>query len=361
MTRDEQTASDLLDQPRALRGEDAFDVAAVHFWLRAQVPGLPEEPPDVGQFRGGASNLTYSLDYPDRRLILRRPPAGTKAKSAHDMGREFTVQQRLRPMFPLVPQPLALCRDPQVIGSDFYVMDRVAGVILRRDPPAGLNIDAPAARQLCDSAVDALVRLHQVDVDAAGLADLGRGPGYVGRQIGGWSRRYRAAVTDNVPDFEQVMLWLDREQPGDVGMCLIHGDYRLDNLVLDPDGLAIRAVLDWEMATVGDPLMDLGNAMAYWVQSDDDAGMQLARRQPTNLPGMLTRREFVDRYCTAMGLSSDRWAFYEVYGLFRLAVIVQQIYYRFHHGQTTNPAFGEFWQYTHYLDQRCRSLISATS
>ncbi len=351
-------AKGFADGPGELRGEDSFDVAAVDSWLRGQLTDLPESLPEVRQFPGGASNLTYALDYPGRSLILRRPPLGTKARSAHDMGREFTVQQRLRPVFPLVPHVFALCTDEGVLGSNFYVMERLPGVILRRDPPAGMTITTSAARRLTESAVDVLVRLHSVDVDAAGLAGIGRGPGYVARQIAGWSQRYRAARTDNVPDFEAVMAWLDTTKPDDVASCLIHGDYRLDNLVLDPRDLTITGVLDWEMATVGDPMMDLGNAMAYWVQADDDDGMQLARRQPTNLPGMLTRNQFVDRYCTAMGLSSDRWTFYEVYGLFRLAVIVQQIYYRYHHGQTTNAAFAGFWQYTHYLEQRCTALLA---
>jgi aminoglycoside phosphotransferase (APT) family kinase protein len=363
MTRE---AEGLADRAGELRPEDAFDVAAVHSWLAEKLPDLPAELPEVRQFPGGASNLTYSLDYPASgqspglSLILRRPPRGTKAKSAHDMSREYLVQDRLRASFGLVPRMIGLCTDAEVIGSDFYVMQRLDGIILRRDPPQGLTLDAPAARRLSQDAVDVLVRLHRVDVEAAGLTDLGRGPGYVGRQVDGWSRRFRAARTDNVPDFEAVMAWLAAEQPQDVGMCLIHGDYRLDNLVLDAHGLGIVGVLDWELSTVGDPLMDLGNAMAYWVQADDDAGMQVARRQPTNLPGMLSRREFVDRYCTAMDLSADRWPFYEVYGLFRVAVIVQQIYFRYHHGQTTNPAFAQFWQFTHYLDQRCRDIIAAS-
>jgi len=348
------------DQPRDMRTEDSFDIGSVDAWLRRTVADLPDGPPQVKQFPGGASNLTYALDYPGRSLILRRPPGGTKAKSAHDMVREFTVQQQILPQFGLVPQMVGLCTDAAVIGSDFYVMQRLAGVILRRDPPPGLGLDAAAARRLSESAVDVLVRLNRVDVAAAGLADLGRGPGYVRRQIAGWSSRYRAARTDNVGDFEGVMAWLDAEQPDDVGACLIHGDYRLDNLVLDPADLRIVGVLDWEMATLGDPLMDLGNAMAYWVEADDDAGMQVARRQPTHLPGMLTRREFVQRYCAAMGLSADRWVFYEVYGLFRLAVIVQQIFFRYHHGQTTNPAFAQFWRFTQLLERRCRERIAAS-
>lgn len=346
-----------VDHSSPVRDDDAFDSAAVHSWLRGEVPDLPEALPSVGQFPGGASNLTYSLSYPEQELILRRPPAGTKARSAHDMVREFQVQQHLRDAYPLVPKVLALCTDPEIIGDDFYVMERIPGMILRRDVPADLPITESKARQLSETTTDTLVNLHRVDVDAAGLADLSRGPGYVARQISGWSNRYRAARTDNVPDFQTVMAWLAANQPPDVGTCLIHGDFRLDNLVLDPDTFEIIGVLDWELATVGDPLMDLGNSMAYWVQADDDPGMQLARRQPTHLPGMLTREEFVQRYCNAMRLPTDDWLFYETYGLFRIAVIVQQIYYRFHHGQTQNPAFAEFWRYSEYLEQRCRRLL----
>ncbi len=358
MTRSIGTDNRFSDEPRELRTEDAFDVSALQQWLRAHVPDLHVEEPHVRQFPGGASNLTYLLSYPERDLILRRPPAGTKAASAHDMKREFTIQDRLRPVFPQVPEVLALCTDESVIGSEFYVMQRVPGVILRGDLPDGLTLSADRARDLSEAMVDTLVALHDVEVEAAGLTDLGKGTGYVHRQVDGWSRRYRAARTDNVPDFEVVMGWLADNEPPDSGYGIVHGDFRMDNLVLDPATFTVTALLDWELATLGDPLMDLGSAMAYWVQADDDEGMQMARRQPSNLPGMLTRDEFVARYCAARGLSSDGWTFYEVFGLFRLAVIAQQIYYRYHHGQTTNPAFANFWMFTAYCDQRCRALMS---
>lgn len=360
MTRSIGAEGRFSDEPRELRSEDAFDAGALQQWLHAHVPGLHVDEPHVRQFPGGASNLTYLLSYPERELILRRPPAGTKAASAHDMKREFAIQNRLRPVFPQVPEVLALCTDESVIGSEFYVMERVPGVILRGDLPDGLVLSADSAGALSQDMVDTLAALHDVDVEAAGLGDLGRGPGYVARQVAGWSGRYRNARTDNVPDFEAVMAWLDGNQPPDVGYGIVHGDFRMDNLVLDPTDFSVTALLDWELATLGDPLMDLGSAMAYWVQADDDDGMQMARRQPTNLPGMLTRSEFVQRYCDARGLSTDDWTFYEVFGLFRLAVIAQQIYYRYHHGQTTNPAFANFWMFTAYCDARCRSLADIT-
>ena len=357
MTRSIGTDGAFSDEPRDLRAEDSFDIAAVDTWLRVQVPDLPAGEPGLRQFPGGASNLTYLLSYPDRDLILRRPPTGTKAASAHDMKREFTFQERLRPVFPQVPRVLALCTDDAVIGSEFYVMERVAGLILRGDPPPGLDLDPHRAASLSEAMVDTLVSLHDVDVEAAGLADLGRGPGYVQRQVSGWSDRFRRARTDNVPDFAAVMAWLAAEQPPDVGYGIVHGDFRLDNLVLDPQSLTVKALLDWELATIGDPLMDLGNTLAYWVEAGDDFLAQGTRRQPTHLPGMLTRREVIDYYCGRMGFDARDFAFYEVYGLFRLSAIAQQIYYRYHHGQTRNPAFKRFWLFVNYLHWRCRRAM----
>ncbi|MFE0024664.1 phosphotransferase family protein [Amycolatopsis sp. NPDC059021] len=341
-----------------VRAEDAFDAAAVHAWLSERVDGLGAEPPRVRQFPGGASNLTYLLSYPGRDLILRRPPAGHKAASAHDMRREFRVQRALKPVFGYVPEVLAFGDDPAVLGGDFYVMEKLDGIILRGDLPDGLELSPERARDLSGRVVDRLVELHAVDVDEAGLADLGKGAGYVERQIRGWSERFARSRTDNVPDFAAVMAWLTENQPGEVKICLIHNDYRLDNLVLDgPDTLDIVGVLDWEMATLGDPLMELGSTLAYWVQADDDDTMKLSRRQPTHLPGMYTREEFVAHYAERTGLKIDDWRFYEVYGLFRLAVVLQQIYRRYHDGQTHNPAFKDLWQFSGYLDWRCREII----
>ncbi|MCW2614033.1 MAG: aminoglycoside phosphotransferase [Frankiales bacterium] len=342
------------DDSRELRPEDAFDVGGLHRWLSTRVGGLGG-PPVVRQFAGGASNLTYLLRYPDRELVLRRPPVGQKAASAHDMRREHRVQQALAPQYPYVPAMVAFCDDPSVMGSDFYVMEKVDGTILRGRLPAGLSLSPDQARALALRAVDSLVALHGVDVEAAGLTDLGRGPGYVGRQVAGWSDRFRAARTEDVPDFTAVMTWLADHQPDDVAMCLVHNDFRLDNLVLDAD-LRVVAVLDWEMATIGDPLMDLGGALAYWVQADDDDVMRLSKRQPTDVAGMPTRDEVVAHYRAATGLPVDGWAFYEVFGLFRLAVIVQQIYLRYSRGQTTNPAFKDFHHFVTYLESRCRTV-----
>lgn len=346
-----------LDQAREVRAEDSFDVAAVDSWLKQHVDDL-EGAPTVKQFPGGASNLTFQLAYPGRDLVLRRPPAGHIPKSGHDMRREFTVQSKLAPVFPYVPKMVAFCDDHSVMGVDFYVMDRIRGIILRSELPAGMTLDAAGARALSTSFIERLVDLHSVDPAAAGLTDLGRGDGYVERQVNGWSKRYRAARTWNVPSFEKVMSWLEANRPPDVRSCIIHNDWRMDNVVLDPDDpQKIIGVLDWEMATIGDPLMELGSAMAYWIEAGDDRIGQMFRRQPTHLPGMLTRREVVELYAQRSGLTIDDWRFYEVFGLFRLAGIIQQIYKRYHDNETTNPAFKRFWIATRWLHRRSRRVI----
>lgn len=335
------------------KGEE-LPVQAADAWLKERVPGLSGTPV-VTQYSGGASNWTYHLQYEKDDLVLRRPPAGTRAKSAHDMAREFTVQKALKPAFPLVPDMLAHCDDASVIGAEFYVMRRVEGIIPRK---RFSGVEPAQARQLCEGFVDTLVALHRVDPKATGLDGLGKGPGYARRQIEGWSDRYRKARTWNVPSFEGVMSWLHAHTPQDVAQCIIHNDFRLDNLVLDPrDPTRIVGVLDWEMATIGDPLMDLGNSLAYWTQTDDGWFARRIRRQPTHLPGMMTRDEIIARYFQRSGLAPRDMAFYEVYGLFRLAGIVQQIYYRYHRKETRNPAFRDFWLVTHHLHGKCRRRI----
>ena len=342
-----------------VRDEDRFDVDAVRTWLAGQGTELGDDV-EVQQFGGGASNLTYSLRDGSHDLILRRPPSGQKAKGAHDMGREYRIQSALQEPFGLVPRMVAFCEDTEVIGSEFYVMERLDGLIPRADLPEGVDLDEAETRRLCTNALDTLIRLHQVDVSTPELSALGKGEGYVDRQIGGWTTRYRNARTDDAPEFESVMAWLEEHKPGDVANCLIHNDFRFDNVVLSKDDpTEVIGVLDWEMATLGDPLMDLGGTLAYWVQTDDDETFQSHRRQPTHLPGMLTREEVVAYYCEKMGftVTPEEWRFYEVYGLFRFAVIAQQIYYRYFHKQTTNEVFAFFGPAVHYYEQRCLQVI----
>ncbi len=343
-----------LDSAGPIRAGEELDIAKVDAWLkeRVELKGMPK----VTQYSGGASNWTYRLEYENSDLILRRPPAGTKAKSAHDMGREYTVQKALAPVFPYVPEMVAHATDTSIIGVEFYVMKRIAGIIPRAT--LGVALDTDKTRELCLNVIDTLIALHKVDVNASGLSSLGKGAGYSARQIKGWSDRYQKARTWNVPKYTGIMSWLEKNTPEDVATCVVHNDFRFDNVVLDPSQpTKVIGVLDWELATLGDPLMDLGNSLAYWVQADDDFFARKTRRQPTHLPGMLTRREVVDYYCEKMALSPKNWAFYEVYGLFRLAGILQQINYRYHHKQTRNPAFKHFWLLVNYFHWRCSRII----
>ncbi len=350
-------ATDSGNPAKAVRDEDAFDVEAVAAWL-GRGPIV-----EVRQYAGGASNLTYLLRYDEASgqpdLILRRPPVGAKAKGAHDMGREYVVQQALAPVFPLVPTMVGHCTDESVIGSEFYVMEKLDGIIPRRD--FGFELEPAAVATMCGSALDVLVALHSVDVTAVPeLAALGRGDGYVARQVGGWTKRFADARTDDTGDWSDITGWLAEHQPADVGQRLIHNDFRFDNLVLAADDPSrIIGVLDWEMATVGDPLMDLGGALAYWVEVDDDEFFQHFRRQPTTTPGMWTREQVVDYYCerTGIEMTPERWRFYEIFGLFRLAVIAQQIWYRYANKQTTNEAYAVMGPAVAYLETRCRGLL----
>jgi len=350
------------DESKPVRDEDAFDVEAVAAWLREHAEAFAEDlegTPEVTQFPGGASNLTYQLRYPRRDLILRRPPAGVKAKGAHDMGREYLIQAELRPLFPYVATMVGHCTDESLIGSDFYVMEKVEGVIPRRDLP--FDLPPEQVSRLCESAFDVLIALHSVDVTKAPpLAALGKGEGYVDRQLGGWTNRFANARTDDTGDWSDIIDWLGRHKPKDVAQRMIHNDFRFDNMVLDAeDPMRVVGVLDWEMATVGDPLMDLGGTLSYWVEPGDDEFFQMFRRQPTTTPGMWTREQVVTHYCERMGfeMTPERWRFYEVFGLFRLAVIAQQIWYRYVHQQTTNEAYAVFGPAVGYLETRCRSLI----
>ena len=335
-----------------VRDEDAFDIAKVHNWLKSYLEF--EELPTVSQFRSGASNLTYLLKYPDRELVLRRPPVGTKAVSAHDMKREFLIQSRLKPVYDFVPKVIALCEDHSILGSDFYVMERIHGDIFRRDVPESLTKEDISI--MATSLVAGLAQLHAVD--ATVLSELNKGPGYVTRQVDGWSKRYRNALTDDVPDGEEVMSWLDANKPEDVGSCIIHGDWRIDNMVFDLGRKKLVGVLDWELATVGDPLMDLGSALAYWVDRDDDLEFASLRRQPSHLEGMPTRKEFIAKYLELSDRKCGDFTFYEVFGLFRLTVIIQQIWARYRAGQTTNPAFKGFGVGVNILINRAQGLIS---
>ncbi|MEM0911239.1 MAG: phosphotransferase family protein [Pseudomonadota bacterium] len=354
---DERLDEALLDKAGRVRAGEEVAIGPLREWLEDNVGDLKGDM-RISQYAGGASNWTYSLSFDNRALILRRPPKGTKAKGAHDMGREYRLQRSLKPVFDKVPIMLGYSDNKSVIGAEFYVMEKLNGIIPRREFAKGITLTPKDAKRLCEVALDELIALHNVDYVATGLAHIGKGAGYAERQINGWITRYQKARTWNVPRAKNVMQWLANNLPTKETICITHNDYRLDNLVLDPKAPSqIMGVLDWELATLGDPLMDVGNTLAYWIQADDDFFARKTRRQPTHLPGMMTRKDIVAYYCNKQDIDLDDFAFYEVYGLFRLAGIVQQIYYRFHHKQTRNPAYKQLWLLVHYLLYRCKKII----
>ncbi len=348
----------VMDKPTTVRQGEELDLKAVERFLKDNIAGLSGALV-VEQFPSGFSNLTYLIRVGDKELVLRRPPFGRKAKTAHDMGRENRILTALNPVFPYCPKPLLYTEDEKVMGCPFYVMERIPGIILRKELPKGLTLSPDEMRKLCENLLDVQYKLHSIDYKSIGLEGFGKPEGYVMRQVQGWSERYRAARTPDAPDFEDVMQWLgDKMPPDSPRHAIIHNDYKFDNVVLNPDNpLEIIGVLDWEMATIGDPLMDLGSSLGYWVQNDDPREVQAIGMLPTNLPGALTRQEMVRRYAAKAGHAIDSFDFYLCFGVFRIAVILQQIYYRFYHGQTQDQRFKMLIFGVHIIDGMTKKMI----
>jgi len=346
-----------LDQPGPIREDERLDAVALGAWVVRAVPGAAG-PVEVLQFGKGHSNLTYLVRFAGQEAVLRRAPRGASIKSAHDMHREFTLLTALQGVYPKAPRPIAFCEEEAVIGARFYLMERVRGVILRgREGGAG---PLPPARMqaLSRAFVDDLAALHAVDLRSGPLASLGKPQGYVARQVSGWTERYGRARTEEVPELEAAMAWLAANQPAEQGAALIHNDYKYDNLVLDPAELSrIVALLDWEMATVGDPLMDLGSSLGYWVDADDPPALRAMAFGPTYLPGNLMRSEVVARYADAAGRAASSPVFLYVYGLVKLAVIAQQIYRRFHDGHTRDARFARMIEGVRVLGRQAARAI----
>jgi aminoglycoside phosphotransferase (APT) family kinase protein len=331
----------LRDEARAVRAGEQLDEAPLLAYLRTQMPDLAGAL-TVEQFPAGFSNLTYLVRVGAKEFVLRRPPFGAKVKTAHDMGREFLILSRLHPVYPKVPRPVLYCVDETILGAPFYLMERVEGIILRARLPGELVLSPEVMRQVSESFIANLVELHGVDYQAAGLGELGRAEGYVARQIEGWTKRYYNARTDDVPAIEQLARWLSEHAPADSARALIHNDYKYDNVVFAPSDLArVVAVLDWEMATIGDPLMDLGTTLAYWVDGDDPEEWQRCGFGLTALPGNLSRRELLEAYARLSGRDVGHVVFYFAYGLLKIAGIVQQIYFRYRQGYTTDERFAD--------------------
>ena len=331
-------------------GED-FDLEAVESYLRTYVEDLPEGELEVSQFPSGASNLTYLLKVGDWEGVLRRPPLGPIPPKAHDMGRESGILAKLNSVFPLAPKPYFFCEDESVIGSPFYVMERREGVVLDDSFPEGVEPDEELCRGISRTVVDTLVELHAADVQEAGLGDLGRPDGFLKRQTEGWISRYEKAKTEEIEEVEPLTAWLAGGVPESPPPAIIHNDYKLNNLVLAPEDLTdVRAVLDWEMATVGDPLFDLAVSLSYWIEADDPDELKAVMPTVTATPGFMTRKDLIDRYAEQSGRDLSEMHWYVVFGYFKLAGILQQIYARWKNGQTTDERFATF-------GERVRTLI----
>lgn len=347
------------DAPRAVRPGEELAVDALAAYLARELG--TSGPLEVAQFPGGHSNLTYAIRQQspqgDREYVLRRPPVGSQVKSAHDMGREVAVLSKLAPVYPRAPGVIAYEPTGEVLGAPFYLMERRRGAILRKQLPPGLAGDTPRIRRTCELLVDALVDLHAVDFAAADLADLGKPVGYIARQVRGWTERYADARTDDLPAVDEVFTWLAAHQPADGPPALLHNDFKFDNVIFAPGLDAITGVLDWEMATIGDPLMDLGTALSYWAQASDPAAYHQLPFGPTAAPGMLTRREVADRYLERSGRRSDQLVFYYAFGLLKTAVIAQQIYVRYAKGLTTDARFAAMIFAVRLLAEQARTAI----
>jgi aminoglycoside phosphotransferase (APT) family kinase protein len=333
-----------LDDTIAVRADEQIDVAKVTHYLYGKLPGA-DDSLRVRQFGGGAANLTYLLRYDEQEYVLRRPPLGRVAKSAHDMGREFRVLSVLHAALPEAPRAYLYCEDPGIVGAPFFVMERRRGIVVRRSMPASIEFFPDAAQKISQALVDTLARFHAVDYQSIGLGQLGKPAGFVKRQVEGWYRRWQAAKATDLEEMDLVYDWLRSNLPETREFSLVHNDYKLDNVMLsDQDPGKIVAVFDWDMCTLGDPLSDLGALLAYWTEPTDPTYFQATARMPLGVPGFFSRSELVERYALVSGRSVRDIKYYHALSLFRLAVIIAQIYIRYVRGQTQDHRFAAFEQ-----------------
>lgn len=342
-----------------MRPDEQLDMRRLGDYLAGKLPGS-DQTLAVRQFGGGAANLTYLLDYGAQQYVLRRPPLGPVAASAHDMGREYRVLSVLHQAYPYAPRALLFCDDLSVIGAPFFVMERRQGVVVRRTMSEAYAAMPDAAQRMSEALVDALAAFHAVDYDALGLGGLGKPTGFIDRQIEGWYRRWHAAKTADLPDMDAVYAWLKANQPANTRVSLVHNDYKLDNVMLaagDPG--RVVAVFDWDMCTLGDPLADLGALLTYWTEPSDPRYLQATAMMPLGEPGFLSRAELVARYAGKSGRAVEAIDFYHALGLFRLTVIVAQIYIRYARGQTQDSRFAAMEFMIPALARRARELAAA--
>ncbi len=334
-----------LDDTSTTRHGEELQIQSLSEYLRENLP-IEFDLPKVFQFPAGSSNLTYLITIGDEEFVLRRPPFGNQVKTAHDMNREFQVLSKLSKVYPPAPKPLLFCADEDVIGSEFYLMERRRGLIIRGKAPQGLAGSPELQDKVCESFIDNLAALHALDYEKAGLGDLGKPEGYNRRQVEGWTKRYFNAKTDEWPELENAIQWLEQNIPAEspkIAAALIHNDYKFDNVMLDPEDLTkITAVLDWEMVTVGDPLMDLGTTLGYWMSGGVPDQMREMPFNPRVLMENISRRRLAERYAETSGRDVSNFLFYYVFGTFKIAVIAQQIYARYKKGFTKDKRFASF-------------------
>ncbi len=328
--------SKVLDSAIDVRKGEEIDIATLSAYLKKNNVTIDDEIV-VKQFPGGFSNLTYLIRIDTKEYVLRKPPFGANIKSAHDMGREYKVLSCLEPVYSKIPAPILFCEDDAILGSPFYLMERVKGIILRNKIPKDLELTPDHFKKLSIQTVENLVDLHSLELEKSNLISLGKPDGYVVRQVEGWIKRYFKAETDEISAMNTAATWMQSNMPLKETSAFIHNDYKYDNLVLDADTLNIKAVLDWEMSTVGDPLMDLGTTLAYWVEATDHPALQSYNL--TWMDGNLTRQEVVEKYAYLRNLNVDDMLFYYVFGCFKLGVIAQQIYARYKQGYTKDERF----------------------
>ena len=316
------------------KGEELNSMSLKEFMHKNSLVNQVNSEITVQQFANGYSNLTYLLKIENKEYVLRRPPFSAP-KRGHDMGREYKVLKHLNPVFKKSPQVFVFNDDLKVIGAPFYIMERVNGEILTAKSAQEKKVSPKEFKTISDTWLDAFVEFHEIDYKTAGLSELGRPEGYVERQVTNWGKQYLAAATDDVPSALNVMRWMQENQPKEYDHTIIHNDFKYDNVVFKDDNWKeISAILDWEMCTLGDPLMDLGTSLGYWTTSNDPEFMKQGLPSPTLMEGNPSRTEIVYQYALKSGRNIDNLTFYFAYGLFKIAVIAQQIYYRFKHGHT---------------------------
>jgi aminoglycoside phosphotransferase (APT) family kinase protein len=337
-----------------VRDGEGFNVEAVRQFLVNHVPEIPAGSTiQIGQFPTGASNLTYLIQAGEWEAVLRRPPAGPLPPKAHDMKRESAFMSHLHPYFSKVPRPIVFCEDESIMGVPFYVMERKQGVVLDVDFPPGIEYSEEAGRRISFLAADTLAELHMVDYKRAGLDTFGYPEGFVQRQVNGWIKRYERSQTDDIPAFEQISKWLVNNIPESKVATIIHNDYKLNNMLLSPDFTEVTALVDWEMSTIADPIFDLGITIAYWLGPNDSELLKSSMSTITAKPDFISRGEFVDRYVSKTGFDVSNLHFFFTFSYFKLAVIVQQIYFRWKKGQTSDQRFANY-------NQRVKNLMDYT-